>query len=308
MRSTRLFTCDRSCHRCHQRTSAQGLLAASLLASALVFVAACVCSSVLRCVSFSALFAQQNSPTASQAATNKASGGIHLTGLDQHSITSQYAITGWDSDSGLPNNAVQGMVQDKQGYIWLGTFNGLVRFDGVQFTLLSALAKSSLTRMPQQHWLDSLPSTIKIKPVEIVFCDSKGRVWVSVQGLGLLCIHMLGSSLAPEYTLVGVNDGLASPIIWDIAEDTDGTLLCATRGGLDRVRTRTDHASEGVVIAHEATLGNDAPRQLPHYPHTVFLDSQRGIWAGGQRGSTAQWRVEPVREPVREPVQEPVPA
>ena len=39
----------------------------------------------------------------------------------------------WDAEEGLPNNTVGGMAQTADGYLWLGTPSGLVRFDGIRF-------------------------------------------------------------------------------------------------------------------------------------------------------------------------------
>src|SRR6266850_1638125 len=39
----------------------------------------------------------------------------------------------WSSDDGLPNNTVHGLAQTPDGYLWVGTPSGLVRFDGIRF-------------------------------------------------------------------------------------------------------------------------------------------------------------------------------
>ena len=44
-----------------------------------------------------------------------------------------YGYDAWDSDSGLPQNSVNTILQTRDGYLWLGTQEGLVRFDGVHF-------------------------------------------------------------------------------------------------------------------------------------------------------------------------------
>src|SRR5690242_13710170 len=48
-----------------------------------------------------------------------------------------YTIDHWDTDTkeGLPNNEVIALTQTRDGYLWLGTLNGLVRFDGLHFTV-----------------------------------------------------------------------------------------------------------------------------------------------------------------------------
>jgi signal transduction histidine kinase/ligand-binding sensor domain-containing protein/CheY-like chemotaxis protein len=47
----------------------------------------------------------------------------------------EYVIHGWETDQGLPQNSATAIVQTPDGYLWFGTFNGLVRFDGVHFTV-----------------------------------------------------------------------------------------------------------------------------------------------------------------------------
>src|SRR5262245_15170188 len=47
-----------------------------------------------------------------------------------------FRIKSWKAEDGLPQNSVTSIVQTRDGYLWLGTFNGLARFDGVQFKVL----------------------------------------------------------------------------------------------------------------------------------------------------------------------------
>lgn len=49
------------------------------------------------------------------------------------SLGRAFAIDTWESDDGLPRNVVIALTQTADGYLWLGTLNGLVRFDGVRF-------------------------------------------------------------------------------------------------------------------------------------------------------------------------------
>ena len=47
----------------------------------------------------------------------------------------QYRFDSWTTDNGLPQNGVRTITQTPDGYLWLTTFDGLVRFDGVKFTV-----------------------------------------------------------------------------------------------------------------------------------------------------------------------------
>jgi ligand-binding sensor domain-containing protein len=67
----------------------------------------------------------------------------------------QYRFDHWTADNGLPQNSVRDIVQTRDGYLWLATLDGLVRFDGVRFTVfnksnspgISATAFCSFTKM-----------------------------------------------------------------------------------------------------------------------------------------------------------------
>src|SRR5262245_2213011 len=49
----------------------------------------------------------------------------------------QYQFDHWTADNGLPQNSVRSILQSRDGYLWLTTFDGLVRFDGVRFTVFN---------------------------------------------------------------------------------------------------------------------------------------------------------------------------
>src|SRR5581483_11966170 len=52
----------------------------------------------------------------------------------------QYVPTIWQVEQALPGNSVTALLQDHDGYLWIGTFGGLARFDGERFRLLDATA------------------------------------------------------------------------------------------------------------------------------------------------------------------------
>src|ERR1051326_7772170 len=59
--------------------------------------------------------------------------GIH----SQDAETQPYQIESWQVEDGLPQSSVTSIVQTREGYLWLGTFNGLVRFDGMRFKVFN---------------------------------------------------------------------------------------------------------------------------------------------------------------------------
>lgn len=55
--------------------------------------------------------------------------------LAQSPLTKDFVLTNWGTNEGLPQNSINKIVQTKDGYIWLATFGGLVRFNGTSFTV-----------------------------------------------------------------------------------------------------------------------------------------------------------------------------
>src|SRR5580704_370937 len=62
--------------------------------------------------------------------------------LDPDRDLSQYTCRNWSRQNGLPGNGVNAIAQTTDGYLWLGTSSGLVRFDGVEFELQSSKLKT----------------------------------------------------------------------------------------------------------------------------------------------------------------------
>jgi ligand-binding sensor domain-containing protein/signal transduction histidine kinase len=71
-------------------------------------------------------------------------------------LQSKWSVHVWQSNDGLPSDNVRGIVQTKDGYLWVGTDAGLARFDGVRFTAFSPPAfcggtSSSVSELIRSH-------------------------------------------------------------------------------------------------------------------------------------------------------------
>src|SRR6266481_5950090 len=65
---------------------------------------------------------------------------VCLTGATSATITNEptdYLFDIWTTDNGLPQNSINAILQTKDGYLWLATFDGLVRYDGVKFMVFN---------------------------------------------------------------------------------------------------------------------------------------------------------------------------
>ncbi len=86
---------------------------------------------------------------------------------------SQYVHEHWGRERGFPSGPVYAITQSADGYLWIGTERGLVRFDGLNFRLFQ----------------QSNTSVGPIGPVLGLMVDSEGNLWVRQQGAGLLRYH-----------------------------------------------------------------------------------------------------------------------
>jgi ligand-binding sensor domain-containing protein/signal transduction histidine kinase len=89
--------------------------------------------------------------------------------LDPNHTLSQYLREQWTADNNFPGGAVDAITQTADGYLWLGTEKGLVRFDGVNFRLTSSFSEFSGD------------------PVSGLTTDRDGRLCVIFWGAGVLC-------------------------------------------------------------------------------------------------------------------------
>ena len=81
-----------------------------------------------------------------------------------------FLLRNWDLDDGLPSTHINAMARTPDGYVWLATFNGVVRFDGVRFVIFN---------------LDNTPA-FKDSRVATLLVDHAGLLWVGTHSGGLL--------------------------------------------------------------------------------------------------------------------------
>ena len=86
--------------------------------------------------------------------------------LADHSTAKAWTAHRWTAEDGLPQNSVTSIAQTSDGYLWLGTFGGLVRFDGRTFTLFSTSNTPGLSN----------------NRVTALCVDHSGRLWTGAAG------------------------------------------------------------------------------------------------------------------------------
>ena len=93
--------------------------------------------------------------------------------IDPNRMVSQYLHDSWGSDKGLPSGSVTAIAQTADGYLWLGTDKGLIRFDGLSF----------------RRFDQASPGSFPIGPVRTLLTDDQGNLWVLLENTKLFRYH-----------------------------------------------------------------------------------------------------------------------
>jgi diguanylate cyclase (GGDEF)-like protein len=152
----------------------------------------------------------------------------------------------------VPAEMCTALVEDREGFLWIGTQSGLVRFDGQHFRRYPPAPGASYVRT--------------------LFAASNGHVWAGTFAGGLI-EYDPSTERFTQY-----REGLAHPRVEGIAEDRNGEIWIATQEGLDRLDPRTRRLTH---FRHDArdprSLADDRTRGL-------LVDSKGQVWAGTRAG------------------------
>ncbi len=164
----------------------------------------------------------------------------------------------------IPNQNVTVIVQDRDGFLWVGTPNGLFRYDGYRFLRIGTDPNSER----------SLGGVF----IRSLLADSHGRIWVGTDAHGLSMLDPATGAYV-HYQHEALDSGsLAHDSVLALVEDHGGRIWVGTRRGLDRVDPDTggiEHISAGPLA-----LGVEADTRI-----LALLVDQRGdLWIGSWNG------------------------
>ncbi|MGI8967038.1 MAG: two-component regulator propeller domain-containing protein, partial [Limisphaerales bacterium] len=130
---------------------------------------------------------------------------------------SHYSSRLWQTDDGLPQNSVQAILQSRDGFLWLGTQEGLARFDGLQFTVIN---RANTPELPTSSFTALLEA-------------KDGSFWFGSEGNGLTRINR---GKVFQYNRA---NGLAGDTVRCLVQQRDGTIWIGTNEGLTRWKDET---------------------------------------------------------------------
>ena len=175
-----------------------------ILATALLFGSFAVASPVF--VYATDTTATEQTEDTAEAEENKTGGGYAVSG---QVANVGYSTTLYNADNGLPTSDANCIYATSAGYIWIGGYSGILRYDGQTFERLDS--KGGLTSG------------------KVIFEDSKNRIWVGTNDNGIV---MLEDENSLEGTHFTYQDGIPSSTIRAFAESSDGVVYIGTTSGI----------------------------------------------------------------------------
>ena len=126
--------------------------------------------------------------------------------VDPTSKSDGYSAVLYDNSNGLPTSEANAIAETREGFIWIGSYSGLIRYDGNTF--------------------DRVDSTTGIASVVSLYADSKNRLWVGTNDSGVAVME------DGVFRIFNKSDGLKSLSIRSITEDENGNIYLATTHGI----------------------------------------------------------------------------
>ena len=171
--------------------------------------------------------------------------------LDPSKLLTQYDLDVWKSDQGLPQNSVNAILQTHDGYLWFGTQEGLVKFNGIDFVVFDKRNTPEL----------------KSNYIWTLYEDSHNSLWIGTNGGGVSRLSNGG------WTTFTSDQGLAEDVVHAILEDAEGTMWFGTGAGLCRMIHRDSTGRSDVFTTYR--MDQDS---LKNGVFGILLDHNGTMW------------------------------
>jgi ligand-binding sensor domain-containing protein len=172
---------------------------------------------------------------------------------DKQAEAPHFKITHWTTDEGLAGNTCVKIFQDREGFLWVGGFDGLIRFDGTQFTVYNkrniltsnfALAMTGdrqgnlwigtdhgLVHYTKGSVTDDSDKNHNFYVQSLYLDEAKQKVWIGTRNAGLFTYDLL----THHYESIELPNG--DDIVNDILKDADGSFWIASeKNGLQKLK------------------------------------------------------------------------
>ncbi len=205
--------------------------------------------------------------------------------LDKERSLNQFTYQTWQTGSGLPQNTVHGILQGRDGYLWVATEGGLVRFDGYNFVVFDVQNTPALGSNDVQSLLEDREGTLWVGTAAgLCRRTREGFAPVAIAGLQNVLALRMGKSgslwaVLPE-DLLRIRQSKSgfevekfsgsSRFTGAIALNADGALWLGTQTGLKKL--------------DDGRLSDVADGLPPASVNALLVDKANQLWLGTEKG------------------------
>lgn len=163
-----------------------------------------------------------------------------------------YVVAVYNENNGLPTGEANTVLQTQDGYIWIGSYGGLIRYDGTEFRNYSMEEGCGMTS----------------SSVRSLFEDSAGRLWIGTNDAGIFVMEN------DSFTHLNSPDDRSFLCIRDFTEDNNGKIYAASTSGICEI-------NDGAVVPYTDE------RLIGEVVYTLGADKFGRIWGAMNSGSCA---------------------
>ncbi|MGH7492056.1 MAG: ligand-binding sensor domain-containing protein [bacterium] len=209
-------------------------------------------------------------------------------GLDPSQEMIQYTLEIWQRKEGLPQNSIHAILQTRDGYLWLGTQEGLARFDGVKFTVFN---KRNTPQLKHNH-------------INVLFESTSGTLWIGTNGGGL------NRLINGKFRTYLAGEGVTQNFMWSLYRDRQNHLWAGNDAGEllryqdgqfavivpslgNRIMAICEDRTGALWLGTVNGLGRLAAGKLTFYPKVdgtsnhvlcIYEDKKGHLWIGTRVG------------------------
>ena len=186
---------------------------------------------------------------------------LAIYGLPSYSVNFKYQLKNITVNDGLSQHDISSITQDKYGFIWIATYNGLIRYDGYSFRTFRFNSEDSLS--------------ISDNRILSVFVDSDKNLWISTEGGGV----NLYSYEKETFKHIVLSTNPLDKNVYTAYEDDDKNIWFGTGGGIYKLKYDADNNDTQIEqVLSGYSKFNNAHAILADYKNNIYLGTSRGLY------------------------------